>query len=287
LIALRRNACGYGKEAGPALVVSDRVLVRVSGTEVSREKQLLIWGLASAVPTALLGVAINVATDRNDVIAWTAVGLATALVALANVVLAVQFAGLASSARQRIGVAAALFSIGVVALVWVILSTEPVGGDPRTDGRSGKVIREVDSYSLVSADEPSLSNFCPKDDKLDLDSGQPGHGGQAQLGDYVERCRTEGGLAELILERSELHTPDNSRLYKVMRDASTASFDDCNKALGNPAELRARLSLAELSAGAGVCVQTDEGNIALMRVHRIGKAGTESEVVISFVTWNM
>lgn len=254
---------------------------------MSQGKQLLMWGFAGAVTTALLGVAINLATDRNNVIAWTAVVLATAVTGLVNVI-ASQFAGLASSARRRIGVAVAIVAVATVVLVWVVLSTESVSADARTSGQSGKVIREVDSYSLVSADEASLSNFCPKDDKLDLDSGQPGYGGQTQLGDYVKKCRTEGGLAELILERSELHTPDNSRLYRVLPDERVASYDDCQKVLASLPELRARLSLGELTVGTGICVRTDEGNVAFIRVHRVGTAsgGTESEAVIGFVTWH-
>jgi len=249
-------------------------------------KQLLVWGFASAVTTALLGVAINLATDRNNIIAWTAVVLATMVTGLVNVV-AGQLAAPTSSTRRRMGVAVVVVAVATLALVWVVMSTESGSADAQAGGQPGRVIREVDSYSLVSADEASLSNFCPKDDKLDLDSGQPGYGGQTQLGDYLKRCRTEGGLAELILERSELHTPDNSLLYRVMRDGRPASYDDCRKALDNPSELRSKLSVGELAAGTGICVRTDEGNVAFMRVHRVGtmRGSSESEAVIGFVTW--
>jgi hypothetical protein len=254
---------------------------------VSPEKPSLTWGFVSAaVLPALIGVTINLATDRNNFIAWVAVILATVVTGMVNIVVG-QFAVLASSTRWRMGVAAAIGAVATVVLVWIVLSTESVDADARSGGQAGKVIREADSYSLVSADEVIFSNFCPKGDKLDLDSGRPGYGGQTQLGDYLERCRTEGGLAELILERSELHTPDNSRLYRVMRDGRASSYDDCQKSLADPSELRAKLSLRELAVGAGICVRTDEGNIAFMRIREIGtvEGGIESELVIDFVTW--
>jgi hypothetical protein len=59
---------------------------------------------------------------------------------------------------------------------------------------SSQVIKKIESYRLVPADEPTIENFCPTRDKIDLDSGQPGYGGQVQLGDHLETCRTEGGL---------------------------------------------------------------------------------------------
>jgi len=142
------------------------------------------------------------------------------------------------------------------------------------------VIEEIDSYHLESA-----GGFCPTSDKIDLDSGQPGYGGQPQLGDVLDECRTEGGLAELILEEAELHSPNNSQVFVQLDRGTPAGYQQCRAALDGQPDVRSRLPLASLAVDDQVCVLTDRRNIVLVNIKDIDAGLAGSSVTIAYIMW--
>jgi hypothetical protein len=268
-------------------------------TIVGNTRSAWLWTVAVAGAVSVTGVAINIATDlKTSVLAWLAVAVATATAGV------VTWAGqLASSGQQVHPATIAAGAVGfVLAVILGLLALVPdsipdrgntteamESGQPATTRTAteepnrtatpGRVIQNVESYRLVSS-----SDFCPTSDKVDLDTARSGYGGQSQLGDYIDQCRVEGGLAELVLEQDELHTPKNSQLLYLLEPNEAEGQDECRAALQKIERLRSRVALGELRPDAHVCIKTDQGNIAQVTVLEVSH-GLQSEVTVRFTTW--
>jgi hypothetical protein len=162
------------------------------------------WSAGTVSAVSLTGIVVNIATDlKTSVLAWIAVIAATAAGSIAA------WAGYTTDSARRIPQAAsvAFVTMCIVALTLGIFALASTAGGAATTAAkpaevSPRVIQDIPSRTLVSS-----SDFCPTEDKIDLDTARSGHGGQTQLGDYLDTCRVEGGLAELILEEEEIYTP--------------------------------------------------------------------------------
>jgi hypothetical protein len=228
------------------------------------------------------GIAINIATDlKTSVLAWTAVLAAT----IAGI--AAAWAGYVASDGRRVPrILLPLFVLGCV--LALVLGISAQTASPRDAGASvaasdeqvtSRSIQEVSSYTLTSS-----SGFCPTEDKIDLDTAHSGYGGQAQIGDYIDQCRIEGGLAELVLEDDSIHTPDHSRLLFLPMSDDVLGHDECRVALRATEQLRSAVLLADLNVGNQLCVRTDEGNIAHLTILDMAMSSM-SELTIEFTTW--
>jgi hypothetical protein len=257
---------------------------------------------------------INIATDlKSSLLAWLAVALAT----LTGGVVAwvAHVAGSGRPVHRAIAIAGVVgvvlvVVLGALALVPTFAAendrsrevaekehqsqapntspiTAPIATPPTTtpvDRQSqtptpARVIQNVSSYKLISS-----SDFCPTGDKVDLDTARSGYGGQPQLGDFMEECRVEGGLAELILEQDELHTPKNSPLLYLLGAAGTNDQGTCRDALRQSERLRSRVSLSELNVGDHMCVKTDQGSVSQVSITSVTRS-VEAEMLIQFTTW--
>jgi hypothetical protein len=91
----------------------------------------------------------------------------------------------------------------------------------------------------------------------------------------------------LILERTELHSPNNSRILVSLDGGTAGSYEQCKTALDGNTNIRSRLALSMLKAGDQVCVRTDEDNVALVQIKELGDepASMEVRVTIAFTTW--
>ncbi len=128
------------------------------------------------------------------------------------------------------------------------------------------------SYRLT----PSAWFTTNDQDKVDLDTGCPGHGPTTlQVG--PTRC---GEKADLILSDNELLTWERQpRLVPISGDELT--YAACRKSL-DPLLAFGSVAVDELRKGSGLCVSTDKGAIAAVRIENTaGAPGIE----ISFKVW--
>jgi len=243
----------------------------------TRPNAVLI-GTNAFVPLAV-GLVSNVATSTNNVLVWVA-ALAVSVLGAATQWLLAARTGDPSTGLWRIA-AGLLVALSASIVVLTALTTAGVRhpAPPR-------LINEVDSYSLTSSD-----GFCPTEDKIDLDSGQPGHGSQPQLGEYdtlpegiQDKCRHEGGLAELILEDDELHGPDG-RPTLVLVDGGHADFAACRTAVDQTPQSTSRVALSAIAAGDRLCVRTDIGNVALVEIKDVDPSLFAARITIAFTVW--
>jgi hypothetical protein len=257
-------------------------------------------------------IVINIATDlKTSFLAWLAVAVATAT--LGVVTWASQLVGSSRPVRRSLVVAGATGLVlavvfGIVASVLTLASesdtAEVVNQGRQSQGpvlpassgtpalptmtaveersstvTKNRVVQNVASYLLVSA-----SGLCPTSDKIDLDTAHSGYGGQPQVGDILEECRVEGGLAELILERDEIHTPKNSQLLYLLDANKAVDQEICRAAVRQVERLKSRISLSELHIGDHLCVMTDRQNFAQVTIVNLVR-GIEAEMTIRFTTW--
>jgi hypothetical protein len=240
--------------------------------------------MMAAAAVSVTGIAVNIATDlKTSALAWVAVGVATAASGATGLVRPVTNGGRAVQLMITVGVSCAL-----AVTLWILTvasgagedaaDTEPGfgAGDPPAESRT---VQDVASYELVSS-----SDFCPTSDKIDLDTARSGYGGQTQLGDYLAKCRVEGGLAELVLEQDEVHGPGNLPRFSTPKPGEEIGRDECLDALAEAERLRNRLPLNELRNGDAFCVLTDQRNVARVSVLAV-TAGSETRLTIAFTTW--
>jgi hypothetical protein len=255
----------------------------------------LTWLLpaSAAIVTVACGVVTNFATDHGaGPLAWVMLAVIAVIASVMAVLIYRKEHGdhagsMSRSADSRsptvvgISIAAIVCSVGVV-----IVSVIAGGGDNLRGGGGNlnnlRVIQEVESYELVSS-----SAFCPTGDKVDLDTAKSGHGGQPQLGEFLGKCETDGGLAELILEDDRIHTPNGQSLLLPMEHGTVVDDAQC------PAVVRqdtsyfiSSVSLRDLQAGDYLCVTTDQGNIARVRFDGVDLSfGGKARVVVSYTAW--
>jgi hypothetical protein len=248
-----------------------------------------LWSAATVGTVSVTGIVINVATDlKSSVLAWIAVIAATIACGIAT------WAGHTTSSARRVPqtMTVVFTTACMLALILGIFALTSTSGDADTTAAASEqqatdtvpadvpphVVQEVASYTLIAA-----GGFCPTADKVDLDTGDSGYGGQFQLGDYLDECDIDGGLAEVILEDDEIHTPDNSRLY-LLADNDALGYEECRAALGATEQLSSKMPLTELSVGDQICVKTDEGRIARLAILDMGST-EETKITIQFTTW--
>jgi hypothetical protein len=252
---------------------------------IAAKNQTMLVSAVSACVTTAVAIAVNFATDlRTDVLAWVAVPLLTLL------------AGVVAEVSQRVargepvrplfarpggrGIAitiAVLTSLAIVISVTMLLTVPDTAAG--TAPESARVVQQEAGYPLISS-----SSLCPKTDKVDLDAARPGRGGQPQLGELIDRCKVDGGLAELVLERDEIHTPNGSRQLFLLKSGESAGYQRCQNVLTE--HLIDRISLREVRQGSHICVRTDVGNVAQVDVVKVDRsAGAETQVVIDFSVW--
>lgn len=147
------------------------------------------------------------------------------------------------------------------------------GGSPDEPG-SPSVLVEDDSYRLVPSDFFSSND----EDKVDLDTGEPGYGSSSIL---VGEAR-EGGPAELILENDQVHTGHDAVDYALVADPAP-SHGACAEALADGANLTQGIDLDDLRVGSAFCVRTNDGNIARVQVRELSL--DDVEMTVAFRTW--
>ncbi|GII65591.1 hypothetical protein Skr01_56760 [Sphaerisporangium krabiense] len=113
-------------------------------------------------------------------------------------------------------------------------------------------------------------------DKVDLDTGHPGHG-RASL--QVGPAR-DGGPAEIILEDDSIHGADPKVSYTLTRATTYAA---CAAALAREGDHLTEIPLDRLGPGSRFCVTTDEKRLSLVRV--VARNSETAELVIAFTTW--
>ncbi|MEU7832592.1 MULTISPECIES: hypothetical protein [unclassified Nonomuraea] len=173
-----------------------------------------------------------------------------------------------------------LFSIvSGIAAVWTLVapaSPGPASAKPPSPDPSS-VATSSNDYLLKPC---SWTIVCNDGDKVDLDTGTPGHGSSSiQVG-----AAREGGLAEIILEDDHIHGPDTTRRF-VIAPGTAASADDCVNLLAHENYRQLEVRMDDLKQGAKVCVETNEKKVALVSVMRVSYEPVELE--IAFTTWEV
>ena len=113
----------------------------------------------------------------------------------------------------------------------------------------------------------SNTPFTNANDKVDLDTGEPGYGSQIQGPWNPAR---NGRLADLIVEHSEVHTGCRSPLMWQVQHGVDTDITRCRELLTtNSVTLASSIALADLASGDAICVRTDEGLVALVKIVRI------------------
>lgn len=174
--------------------------------------------------------------------------------------------------RWPLVLGAAAAAAAIVTTLVVNLGADPPRATPARVVREGSVLLTASRVPCTAGDSH---------DKIDFDSGQPGHGKQAQT-----PCAPPGGLAELILEDTEVHTADTPRLVLLPGGPGRGSIRDdaatCVDALADPAALTHRIALDRLTEGSGVCVRTTDRAVAAVVVTAPPRRG---ELRIAYRVW--
>jgi hypothetical protein len=189
-----------------------------------------------------------------------------------------------------------LVASGVFAVAQTALLTEPQPGGAAAAGQPGpavtvSVFTQPPSPSTSSAARacgsapfpesgqlPPTLSFTIKEsnlpltsanDKVDLDTGKPGRGPQTQTEISPDR---DGRMADLIVERTEIHTGCLDPLMKHLTQ-QTSDVATCRTVLAAAQPpFTSSISLADLSTGHSICMKTDEGLVALVRITRVSRS---------------
>jgi hypothetical protein len=137
--------------------------------------------------------------------------------------------------------------------------------------KNAKVVYELESEVLRSS-----SVLCSgHQDKFDLDTNERGHGDQKQ----IPGCTAAGRRADLILDPERLHAPSDDPLMIYVGKATGVDFEYCSKAVvERRTDLTGSIPLSKLDAGDYLCMKTDEGLVAVVRITEL----TENPVTLTF-----
>jgi hypothetical protein len=114
-------------------------------------------------------------------------------------------------------------------------------------------------YVLKESNVPLTST----NDKVDLDTGEPGYGSMPQGAWNPDRG---GRLADLIVEHDEVHTACRTpQMYLMTQGDVDAGVKACRRAVKSEV-LSSSIRLAELAEGSVMCVRTDEGLVARVEI---------------------
>ncbi|WP_188191197.1 hypothetical protein [Nonomuraea sp. SYSU D8015] len=166
-----------------------------------------------------------------------------------------------------------------IAAVWTLVTSASPGSSPaKTPSPDpSSVVASSDGYPL----EPcSWTLVCNDRDKMDLDTGNPGHGSSSiQVGPA-----RNGGPAEIILEDDRIHGSDTTPRY-VISPGTTADAADCVNLLAHKKYRRLEVGLDDLTQGTKLCVETNDKQVALVTVMRVSYDPVGLE--IAFTTWKV
>ncbi len=125
-------------------------------------------------------------------------------------------------------------------------------------GRSGDLPRNTE-HTLKESNFVTTS----KNDKVDLDTGEPGYGSMPQ---GAWNPDSGGRLADLIVEHDEVHTACRTpQMYLMTQGDADAGVKACRRAVKSEV-LSSSIRLAELTEGSVICVRTDEGLVARVEI---------------------
>jgi len=118
-----------------------------------------------------------------------------------------------------------------------------------------------------AADLPPKNEYVLKEsdvsDKVDLDTGNPGHG--AQVHGPWDAAR-DGRLADLIVERDEIRTACGTASLLLAYRGGDVTPDGCRTALAEASALTNSIKVIDLAVGDLICATTDEGLVAHIEV---------------------
>jgi hypothetical protein len=95
-------------------------------------------------------------------------------------------------------------------------------------------------------------------------------------------------VADVVVEESGIHTPDYRPRLSRLGSATPGDFAACRAALAaKPDRSVGQIDVSNLEAGDQLCVGTDLGNIALIRISGITKdsLGQLVTLTVAFVVW--
>lgn len=131
---------------------------------------------------------------------------------------------------------------------------------------------------------PSSSVLTDNQDKVDLDTGCPGWG---DMHPHVGPSRC-GELADLVVEADSLHTADSRPDIIALSSGATGTEQSCRSRLAaTPNDAVYSIPAASLRNGEVLCVRTDIGNTAVVRLDKVvtDSLGQIAAVTIDFQVW--
>jgi hypothetical protein len=137
------------------------------------------------------------------------------------------------------------------------------------------VVASVDDYRL----RPSSSIATNDQDKIDLDTGEPGWG---DISIKVGPDR-RGELADIVVEADQIHPGDKVARFLVL-ESSGSDRAACTRAFADsPGRATSSIARSKLTEGTRICVRTDKDNISLVTIVDTGTA--DGGLVLNAITW--
>jgi hypothetical protein len=131
---------------------------------------------------------------------------------------------------------------------------------------------------------PSFEPLTNDQDKVDLDTGCPGWGDMhPHIG--PSRC---GDLADLVLDPDSLHTANGRPNIMSIPPGASGAYSSCRALLGAaPTNSVNSIQASSLQNGETLCVRTDIGNIAAVRLVKVvtDSMGQLASVTLDFQVW--
>lgn len=219
---------------------------------------------------------IVVVTVLVTAVSWPGLIVAVLIVAaavFATVALLVGLNGRFWTFRKKVATAG---SVGLAVLLAVTAAVVAAAARPAASALPGdSTTKDTSGATLVesAADyrlEVSTSINTNDKDKVDLDTACPGRGPTPiQVG--PSRC---GENADLILDDTELITW--KRLPNLALSTTDPTPDSCRRLLSS-SDARGSVDVDTLATGSALCVLTDKGSIAVVRV-----TGRPADSVLEF-----
>lgn len=131
---------------------------------------------------------------------------------------------------------------------------------------------------------PSSSVLTNTQDKVDLDTGCPGWGDMyPHIG--PSRC---GNLADLVIDPDSLHDANGQPDIVITPPGTIGAYSSCRSFLAaTPDNAVNSIQAASLHAGEVLCVKTDTGSTAVVRLENVATngAGQLTSITIDFQVW--
>jgi hypothetical protein len=169
------------------------------------------------------------------------------------------------------------------AAVWTLVpsvaGTSQAGSLTPTSSAESEVLLRRDEFPLG----PPSGFPREETDKIDLDTGERGHGKIVE-DSGVDLQPDGGGRADLVIEETSVHAfSDGDRSLAVLKAGEPTTYASCSGVLADGSRRVARISLDDIDPDSRLCVRTDKGRVALVMVLR------ESEgpiLTIAYTTWS-